>query len=132
MNCKTINQALYICSMQKQVLIIFFIYLFFSTVSCTSEKAETINGPVFSEDSMKILLIDFYITESSIRQHEREGKDIYPYISHYYNLMLEKYNCDTNKISRSFLYWTSQPEKFKIITNKALDSLIVLETLLPD
>ena len=118
--------------MQKQVLIIFFIYLFFSTVSCTSEKAETINGPVFSEDSMKILLIDFYITESSIRQHEREGKDIYPYISHYYNLMLEKYNCETNKISRSFLYWTSQPEKFKIITNKALDSLIVLETLLPD
>jgi len=85
---------------------------------------------VFTEDSMKMLMIDFYITESIIRQQERNGKNVPLYTNHYYNLLLEKYQSDTLKISRSYQYWSQQPAKMKELSDKALDSLIIVETLL--
>jgi len=87
---------------------------------------------VFTEDSMKLLLIDFYLTEASLRQLERSGKDVSLHSVHYYDLMLEKYNCDTSKITRSYQYWSRQPEKLQQLTNQALDSLIIMETILQD
>ncbi|MPM14518.1 hypothetical protein SDC9_60882 [bioreactor metagenome] len=79
---------------------------------------------------MQTLLIDFYLTEAMIRQIEREGKDVPYYTNHYYDLLLEKYNSDTLKILRSYKFWSTQPEKLKELSGKALDSLIITETLL--
>ncbi|KAF5037256.1 hypothetical protein DSECCO2_566510 [anaerobic digester metagenome] len=118
--------------MLKKLISIYLVLLLAAACSSKEETAEISPDSVFTEDSMKMLLIDFYLTEASIRQVERSGKDISPYVIHYYDLMLKKYQCDTLKISRSYEYWSAQPEKLKQITNHALDSLIVMETILQD
>lgn len=116
--------------MYKKLIFILFVLLL--AVACSSKKETSEISPdsVFTQDSMKTLLIDFYLTEASIRQIERTGKDVSVHATHYYQLLLEKYHCDTSKITRSYIYWAHQPEKLKQISNKALDSLIILETML--
>lgn len=118
--------------MLKKLISISLIVLLAAACSSKEETAEISPDSVFTEDSMKILLIDFYLTEASIRQIERSGKDVSLYATRYYDLMLKKYKCDTLKITRSYEYWSAQPEKLKQITNQALDSLIVMETILQD
>lgn len=118
--------------MLKQLISIFLILLLTAACSSKKQSAEISPDSVFTEDSMKFLLIDFYLTEATIRQQERAGKDVSLYSMHYYDLMLEKYNCDTSKITHSYQYWAQRPEKLKQLVNQALDSLIVMETMLQD
>jgi hypothetical protein len=115
--------------MKKQVFIIFAVLLLTTSCSHRNEAVQISQDSVFSEDSMKILLIDFYLTESVLRQLEHDGKDVTIYAHHYYDLLLKKYHSDTLKITKSYQYWSQQPEKMKNISSKALDSLVIVEAL---
>jgi hypothetical protein len=97
--------------------------------SCGSKKPET-EAPVINvmtEDTMKAFFVDLFLTESLIRQKEREGRNVSWFSNHYYSLMLEKYNMDTTRIVNSFQYYAERPEILKAISSKALDSLTIVE-----
>jgi hypothetical protein len=101
-----------------------------SVAACRNNDPET-NVPavnIMPEDTMKTFFVDLFLTESLIRQKEREGRNVSWYSNHYYDLMLEKYKMDTTRIINSYQYYAQRPEVLKSISDKALDSLIVLET----
>ena len=77
---------------------------------------------------MEAVLFDVYMTESMIRQKEREGKNLIYFSNHYYDLMFQKHNIDTLMLIRSYEYYARSPEVLKDINQKVLDSLIILET----
>lgn len=118
--------------MSLRIFLILVITAFLSA-SCSNSSNENVvvnQDSVFSEDSMKTLMIDFYLTEAVIRQIERDGKDVPYYTNHYYDLLLQKYHSDTLKILRSYKFWSAHPVKLKELSVKALDSLVITETLL--
>ncbi len=98
--------------------------------ACRNNDSET-NVPavnIMPEDTMKTFFVDLFLTESLIRQKEREGRNVSWYSNHYYDLMLKKYKMDTTRIVNSYQYYAQSPKVLKSISDKALDSLIVLET----
>lgn len=98
--------------------------------SCGSKKTPDRFNPdsVLTEKQMEAVLFDVYMTESMIRQKEREGKDLIYFSNHYYDLMFQKHNIDTLMLIRSYEYYAEKPEVLKEINQKVLDSLIILET----
>lgn len=115
-----------------QIRKVFFALFVLLIVSCSHKKevSEVPPDSVFTNDSMKMLLVDFFLTESIIRQLERDGKNVATYTNQYYDLLMQKYHSDTLKISRSYKYYSQRPQILKELSDKALDSLIIVETML--
>lgn len=120
----------YLCNVRTSLAVLF-IFLF-TLIACNQkqEPVQTENDSVFSADSMVMIMVDMYITESMIRAQERIHKNKQYYTQNYYSLLFEKYHCDTVKISRSFAFYTTQPEALKEISKKAVDSLVIIETMM--
>ena len=112
--------------MKKWLILVFLMAL----ISCsgTKEEESVSMDSVLTESQMVGVLYDMYLTEAFIRQKEREGQNNIYYTEHYYDLLFEKHQIDTLILKRSYQYYAHKPELLKEMNQKALDSLIVLET----
>lgn len=112
--------------MKKWLILGFLLVL----ISCSGTKEEETvpKDSVLTESQMVDVLYDMYLTEAFIRQKERDGQNNIYYTEHYYDLMFEKHQIDTLILKRSYQYYAHKPELLKEMNQKALDSLIILET----
>lgn len=112
---------------------IFPILIFALLFSCGNKKdKESVSVPdsVFTVQQMQDVMFDIYMTESYIRQKERDGFPSSYYTKIYYDLLFEKYGTDTSKLMASYRFYSSNPQTFMDINQRVIDSLVVEETKL--
>ena len=100
--------------------------LFFSSCKTTSEEDEVVPENVLSEERLVKILTDAYLAEgaSGINIKNVPGEK---FDSAYVFNPLKDNNIDKAYFDSSMAYYTRHPKKLKIIYNKILDKLSVIQ-----
>jgi len=100
--------------------------LFFSSCKPTDESNETVPETVLSEEQLVTLLTDAYLAEgaSGINIKNVTGEK---FDSAYVFNPLKDNNIDKALFDSSMAYYTKHPKKLKIIYDKILDKLSIIQ-----
>ena len=100
--------------------------LFFSSCKPTSEEDEVVPPAILSEEKLVKLLTDAYLAEgaSGINVKNVPGEK---FDSAYVFNPLKDNNIDKVQFDSSMAYYTRHPKKLKIIYDKILDKLSVIQ-----